>query len=101
MRPHWSGSPRLWALLTLISLSLTATPSSAALQQSPHRIAPQKRVLALYSVGRDSQLAMIGDRDLPRVLRSSLTGGVDYYAEYLDWNDFAIRTIKMTATMSS
>src|SRR5277367_2669840 len=44
----------------------------------------QKQVLVLYSTRRDAQIAIIGDRELPRVLGEGLGGGLDYYAEYID-----------------
>ena len=49
---------------------------------------PQKRVLVLYATRRDSQLAIIGERELPRLLRDGLSGGVDYYSEYIDQGRF-------------
>lgn len=44
----------------------------------------QKRVLVLYSTRRDAQLAIVGDRELPRILEGRLEDGVDYYSEFLD-----------------
>ena len=51
--------------------------------------AQQKQVLVLYSSRRDAQVAMIGDRDLPRILEQGIRGGVDFYSEYLDQARFA------------
>jgi signal transduction histidine kinase len=44
----------------------------------------QKQVLALYSTRRDSQIAIVGDRELPRVLENGLPEGLDYYSEFID-----------------
>ena len=44
----------------------------------------QKEVLALYSTRRDAQIAVVGDREMSRILERSLPGGVDYYSEHLD-----------------
>lgn len=44
----------------------------------------EKRVLALYSTRRDGQFSIVGERDLPRILQSSISNTVDYYAEFID-----------------
>ena len=45
----------------------------------------QKQVLVLYSTRRDAQIAIVGERELPRILESGLQEeGLDYYSEYLD-----------------
>jgi signal transduction histidine kinase len=44
----------------------------------------QKQVLVLYSTRRDSQIVIVGERELPRILDSGLGEGVDYYSEYID-----------------
>jgi signal transduction histidine kinase len=44
----------------------------------------QKHVLVLYSTRRDAQVAVLGERDLPRMLDLGLPEGVDYYSEYID-----------------
>src|SRR5258708_1966336 len=44
----------------------------------------QKQVLVLYSTRRDAQIAVVGDRDLPRILEQGLPQGLDYYSEYID-----------------
>jgi signal transduction histidine kinase len=46
--------------------------------------AQQKQVLLLYSTRRDAQIAVVGDRELPRILDAGLTEGLDFYSEYLD-----------------
>jgi signal transduction histidine kinase len=44
----------------------------------------QKQVLVLYSARRDSQIAKVGDRELPRILEADLPQSVDYYSEFMD-----------------
>jgi signal transduction histidine kinase len=44
----------------------------------------QTRVLVLYSTRVDAQIAIIGERDLPRILDDGLEGGLDYYSEFID-----------------
>jgi signal transduction histidine kinase len=46
--------------------------------------AAQKEVLVLYSTRRDAQIAIVGERELPRILDNGLAEGVDYYSEYID-----------------
>ena len=49
---------------------------------------PQKHVLVLYSVRRDAQIAVIGDRELPRIFNEGLEPAVDYHSEYIDTGRF-------------
>jgi signal transduction histidine kinase len=51
---------------------------------------PQKQVLVLYSVRRDAQLAILGNRDLPRALATGLGEDIDYYSEYLEAARFRV-----------
>jgi signal transduction histidine kinase len=44
----------------------------------------QKQVLVLYSTRRDAQIAIIGEREVPRILDQALPEGVDYYSEHID-----------------
>ncbi len=46
--------------------------------------ADQKRVLVLYSTRRDAQIVVVGERELPDILERGLSGGLDYYSEYID-----------------
>jgi len=48
----------------------------------------QKQVLVLYSTRWDAQVAVLGERELPRILRGSLPDGLDYYSETLDQGRF-------------
>src|SRR3954468_17925332 len=49
----------------------------------------QKRVLTLYSTGRDARIVEVGDRELPRVIERELRASIDYYSEFLDQSRFA------------
>ena len=61
--------------------SLVATlPARPAAQQD----GDQKQVLVIYAARRDTQIAVVGDRELPPLLEQGLPEGVDYYTEYLD-----------------
>jgi signal transduction histidine kinase len=44
----------------------------------------QKQVLVVYSTRRDTQVAVVGDRELPRILDAGLPTRVDFYSEYID-----------------
>src|SRR5262245_674158 len=44
----------------------------------------QPRVLVVHSTRQDTQLPLLTDRDLSRILNSRLSRPVDYYAEYID-----------------
>jgi len=48
----------------------------------------QKQVLVLYSTGREAQLALTGERELPRLLDRGLARRLDYYSEYIDAGRF-------------
>ncbi len=66
-------------------LAILAVTVSAALGSAGSAFAEeQKRVLVLYAARRDAQVAIVGDRELPRLLGRGLPAGLDYYSEYLD-----------------
>jgi signal transduction histidine kinase len=66
-------------------LAILAVTVSAALGSAGSAFAEeQKRVLVLYAARRDAQIAIVGDRELPRLLARGLPAGLDYYSEYLD-----------------
>jgi signal transduction histidine kinase len=44
----------------------------------------QLRVLVVHAMRQDTQLPLLTDHDLPRILNTRLSQTVDYYAEYLD-----------------
>lgn len=60
----------------VILMTLAETPGLA----SDH----QRQVLVLYSTRRDAQIAIVGERELPRALDAGLSGNLDYYSEYID-----------------
>jgi signal transduction histidine kinase len=69
---HWV----VLLLFFLLQAMLLGGRASAATHQT--------RVLVLHSTRRDSQLALLSDRDLPRILSNRLGRPIDYYAEYMD-----------------
>lgn len=56
----------------------------------------QKEVLALYATRRDAQISILGDRDLPRMLREGMGDRVDYYSEFLDLARFQAQDYQPT-----
>ncbi len=38
----------------------------------------------MYSTRRDAQIAIVGERELPRIFDEGLDRGLDYYSEYMD-----------------
>jgi signal transduction histidine kinase len=65
-------------LLAALALALLA-PDATALAA-----APGHQVLVVYSTRRDAQVALVGERDLPRLIEEGLGGRLDYYAEFID-----------------
>jgi signal transduction histidine kinase len=65
----------LGAALVLLELAGTALAAPAE---------PQKQVLVLYSTRRDARIAVVGERELPRMLDRGLQTRLDYYTEYID-----------------
>ena len=49
----------------------------------------QRQVLVLYSTGRDAQISIVGERELPRILDRGLARALDYYSEYIDAGRFS------------
>src|SRR5215471_3961579 len=66
-----------WWVLSFIALVMLAEPFVLAANR-------QRQVFVLYSTRRDAQIAVVGERELPRVLDAGLGGNLDYYSEYLD-----------------
>jgi signal transduction histidine kinase len=62
---------------------LVAAGVPALVEAAPGAVR-QKEVLVLYSTRRDAQIAVIGDREIPKSLEHGLTEGLDYYSEYID-----------------
>ncbi len=66
------------AVLIAIALDAVLMIGTAAAQEH------QKQVLVLYSTRRDSQIVVVGDRELPKMLAQGLPQGVDYYSEFIE-----------------
>jgi hypothetical protein len=62
--------PRLLLAAWLLAWLSPSVPAWAADHQA--------RALVLYSTRPDAQIAIVGERDLPRILDDGLDGGVDY-----------------------
>src|SRR5215470_9987612 len=70
--------PAKWLLLVVVTL---ANLAGAHVAQAADR---QKRVLVLHSNRRDALIALLTDRELPRLIEVGLPQRVDYYSEYID-----------------
>ena len=58
----------------------------------------QKDVLVLYSTRRDAQIAVVGDRDMPRILEQGLPEGLDYYSEHIEQSRFPDESYEVPST---
>ena len=67
-----SERARLW-LIVAVAMMLIPAHAVAADEQ--------KQVLVVYSTRRDTQVAIVGDRELPRVLEAGLSRKLDYYSD--------------------
>lgn len=82
------GTPRRsvplvrWLLLAVAVVTAIPAEGFGAVQD-------QKQVLVLYSLRRDAQLAIVGERELPRILKNGLSANMDYYSEFIDQARFA------------
>ena len=74
----WNLAFRRWLLLTVAAGAILGPVEAARAADR------QKQVLVLYSTRRDAQIAVVGDRELPRILEKGLPQGLDYYSEYID-----------------
>src|SRR5262245_3786850 len=70
----------------LMFAAIVAGLCSVTAASGPDR---QKHVLALYATRRDAQIAIVGDRELPRILEYDLAADVDYYSEFIDQSRFS------------
>ena len=71
-----------WLILILaVAMALVPVRASAANER--------KEVLVLYSMRRDTQIATVGDREMPRLLEHGLSSKVDYNSEYIDAGRFS------------
>jgi signal transduction histidine kinase len=68
-------------LLVLAAAELNSTGFAWAAQL-------QKQVLVISSQRRDTQIAVIGERELPRLLAAGLSEGLDYHSEFIDVSRF-------------
>ena len=74
--------PLAWTWLILaVAMALVPARASAANER--------KQVLVLYSMRRDTQIAIVGDREMPRLLEHGLSGKIDYNSEYIDAGRFS------------
>ena len=74
--------PLVWMWLILaVAMALVPVRASAA---NEHKV-----VLVLYSMRRDTQIATVGDREMPRLLEHGLSSKVDYNSEYIDAGRFS------------
>jgi signal transduction histidine kinase len=78
------------ASIVLITVTTLIGSVSAAFAASP-----PKQVLALYETGRTSQMVIVSDREIPTVLGSLSTDGIDYYAEFVDQTRFHQRDYQL------
>ena len=65
-----------WLVLLLVAAAFHASVVWAA--------SDQPRVLVVHSTRQETQLPLLADRDLPRILSARLSRAIDYYAEYID-----------------
>ena len=78
------GKQRSRRFLLSVALAAAVTPGAGGSAGALSPQQAQKQVLVLYATRRDAQLVTVGDRELPRILASSLPTGVDYYSEVMD-----------------
>ncbi len=74
---------RRW-LFGVISLTVLLSPAVARAQE----VQRQKKVLVIYSTGREAAVSQTGERELPRILGQGLES-LDYNSEYLDAGRFS------------
>jgi signal transduction histidine kinase len=67
---------QLWLVLLSVTAFLATKVAWAA--------SGQPRVLVVHSTRQETQLSLLTDRDVPRILSNRLSRPVDYYAEYID-----------------
>ena len=68
----------------MIRLSISVACGMLPLAASAAHALDQKKVLVVYSTRRDTQIAIIGDRELPGFLEEGLGVKPDVYSEYID-----------------
>ncbi len=94
MPDNVSTRSRHLALRPLLLFSLVAAAILGPIEVA--RAADQKQVLVVYSTRRNAQVAVVGDRELPRLLSTGVGQEVDYYSEHLDVSRFPDRDYQDT-----
>ncbi len=69
-------------------LAIAATIGGLGLAESASA-ADRQPVLVLYATGQDAQIAIVGDRELPRILENGLAEVLDYYSEFIEQGRFS------------
>src|SRR4051812_11569859 len=69
-----------WLILAILMALMPARASATN---------ERKQVLVLFSMRRDTQIATVGDREMPRLLERGLSKKIDYYSEYIDAGRFS------------
>jgi signal transduction histidine kinase len=83
---HFSDSAgRSWLAAALVAAFLLCVPGAVYGQDV------QRKVLVLYSTGRDAAISLTSERQMPRLLDAGLDRHLDYHAEYLDAGRFPDR----------
>src|SRR5436190_266382 len=77
--PPWASGARFRWLVCNLAVLANLTLCASAQTADPH-----KRVLTLYAVRRDAELATIGEAVLPQALDAGLNHRLDYYSEFID-----------------
>ena len=71
-------------LIAAAALALLVSAASAVANGAQRAAVDQKKVLVVYSTRRDTQIAIAGDREVPRLVEKAFGMRPDYYAEYID-----------------
>src|SRR4051812_25670520 len=66
-----------WRILCLLACAAIGRAEAAAAEKVP-------KILVLYSTRADTELPLVGERDLPRIFQRGLPERVDYYSEFID-----------------
>ena len=75
---------RVW-----LTVLVAAAGASVSLPEPTYAQDGQKKVLVLYSTGRDAAISLAGERELPRLLDRGLERRLDYHSEYIDAGRFS------------
>jgi signal transduction histidine kinase len=74
--------PRGGLFFALLAVALLCLPTVVQAQDV------QRKVLVLYSTGRDAAISLTSERELPRLLDHGLERRLDYHSEYIDAGRF-------------